>query len=374
MAGKRKSSGVHVSWPRPIFSLCVKSNKNFMANYRAAITYAHYELSAVELKKETAKYLKTENPKHELLEKIKDIHENRFAVIGKYFYVKNHGGDLPDGILEGVLRELDKVILDNYGKVIVETVEEKEDKPAGPTIQDRLREKAGSVAGEIEGWVDDFFTDKNRPVKSTEEFVQLFKSNDLKGAHMRHMEGFFSKRIKEISAAVDGDKDILEYYSNLSKADIKKYNTFLTNLVSACAMMNQVAKVERAPRKKKPVSVDKVVSKLKYKKEDTALGIVSIPPTNILGAKELWVYNTKTRKLAHYKATPGDTFGVKGIGLLNYSSESAEKTLRKPNETLAEFKKASKVKLRTFLKDLTTIDTPVSGKFNEHCILLRADK
>jgi hypothetical protein len=372
MAGKKKSSGVHMSWPRPNFATCVKSNKYFMANYRAALTYAHYEISSSDLKKETVKYLKNEDAKNPLVDKVLSIHENRFMVIGKYFYLKNHGADLPDGILEGVNKSLNDIINENFGKEIVEAV--KEDKSAGPTIQDRLREKAGNVAGDIEGWIDDFFTDKKIAIKTVADFVQLFKSNDLKGPHMRHMETFFQRRRDEITAAVAGDKDILEGYANLSKVELKKYDQFLTNLFSACTMLNEVAKVERAPRKKKPVAIEKVVSKLKFKKEDNTLGIVSVSPTTVPGAKELWVYNTKTRKLAHYKSLDLDGFGVKGIGLLNFSAESAEKTLRKPADTLAEFKKASKVKLRTFLKDLTTIDTPATGKFNEHCVLLRVDK
>lgn len=373
MAGKKKS-GVHLSWPRPIFTQCVRSHKQFMSVYRQALTYAHYELSSSDLKKETQKYLKSLDAKHPLLDKISGLHENRFLVVGKYLYIINHGGELPEGILESVLLNLNEII-DNYTGIRTEekSVEVKEE-TSTITIQDRLKEKATNVAGEIEEWIDNFFTDKKTPVKSVEDFVQLFKGKDLKGPHMRHVISCFERRTTEIAAAMDGDKDILEGYSNLSKPELKKYDQFLKNLATACSMMNQVAKVERAPRKKKPVALDKIVSKLKYKKDDNTLGIVSISPVDILGAKELWVYNTKTRKLAHYKSADIDGFGVKGIGLLNYSTESAEKTLRKPVESLAEFKKASKVKLRTFMKELTTIDTPATGKFNEHCVLLRVDK
>jgi hypothetical protein len=139
-------------------------------------------------------------------------------------------------------------------------------------------------------------------------------------------------------------------------------------------MMQEIAKIERAPRKKKPVSEEKIVARIKYKKEDPVLGIVSLPPVQILGAKEVWVYNTKTRKLAQYKALDERGLYVKGASLENYSSESAEKTVRKPAETLAEFKKASKVKLRTFLKELSTLDIPCQGKLNEHHVILRIDK
>jgi ABC-type hemin transport system substrate-binding protein len=113
---------------------------------------------------------------------------------------------------------------------------------------------------------------------------------------------------------------------------------------------------------------------LKYKKEDSSLGIVSINPINIIGSKEVWCYNTKTRKISQYKALDVDGISVKGGSLLNYSPDSVEKTVRKPAETLAEFKKASKVKLRTFMKDLTTVDIPAGGKLNEHHVILRIDK
>jgi hypothetical protein len=139
-------------------------------------------------------------------------------------------------------------------------------------------------------------------------------------------------------------------------------------------MAQEVAKVSRAPRKKKPVSQEKLVSKLKYKKEDATLGIVSLNPVQIVGSKEVWVYNTKTRKLSQYKAMDERGLGVKGASLLNFSTDSAEKTVRKPTDTLADFKKASKVKLRTFLKDLSTVDVPCNGKLNEHHVILRIDK
>jgi hypothetical protein len=139
-------------------------------------------------------------------------------------------------------------------------------------------------------------------------------------------------------------------------------------------MLQEVAKVERAPRVKKPVSQEKVIAKIKYKKDDAALGIVSVNPIQMVGAKEVWLYNTKTRKITQYKALDDRGLSVKGASLLDFSPESAEKTLRKPVEALADFKKASKVKLRTFMKDIPTVDTRPGGKLNEHHIILRVDK
>ena len=389
MAGKKKQSGNFLAWPKPSFTNTVKTHKNFKSYYDGAILYAHYELSALELKREVVKYLHHLNSKHPLLDRVKDMSENRFTTIGKYMYVLNHGGDVPDTIMAGLMPALEKVINEDEartaaankeaaftGKASADTATP-ESEVCRPviSIQDRLREKAREVAGEVEGWIDDFCMDKKLPAKTIDEFVNLFKAADLKAPHMKYMRDSFEHRAAEISEALEGkDKDLIEAYSNFTKAELKKYDTFMKHLFKACDMMQEVAKVERAPRKKKPLSHEKVVSKLKFKKEESSLGIVSLNPVQIVGSKEVWLYNVKTRKLSQYKAADADGLTVKGASLLNFSADSVEKTIRKPAETLADFKKASKVKLRTFLKDLTTLDIPCGGKVNEHHVILRIDK
>ena len=387
MAGK-KTNNSYVSWAKPDFLHTVKTNKNFKMHFNGAMLYAHYELSAIDLKKEVVKYLKNIDSKHPLLDRIKDMHENRFTTVGKYMYILNHAGDIPDDLLPKLMPALEKVINEEEVKAAASAKEseyiaskEASNKVADSvpkvavTIQDRIRDKAREVAGEVEGWIDDFCMDKKIPTKTVEDFINLFKSNDLKSPHMRFMKEIFDRRTKEIAEALEGkDKDLVEAYSNYTKPELKKCDTFNRNLLKACDMMQEVAKVERVPRKKKPVSQEKVVSKLKFKKDDSALGIVSLNPVHIIGSKEVWVYNTKTRKIAQYKALDERGLSVKGASLLNYSSDSAEKTVRKPAETLADFKKASKVKLRTFMKELSTVDIPCGGKLNEHHVILRIDK
>jgi hypothetical protein len=381
----RKINTSYASWPKPIFSTVVKTNKNFKSNYEGAILYAHYELTSIELKREVVKYLKTLDIKHPFLDRIKDMSENRFTTIGKYMYILNHGGDIPENIMERMMPVLEKIIVEEEIRVAARKKEEQttivgignqEISKVVITIQDRLRDKTREIAGEVEGWIDDFYlSKKTASPKTVEEFVNLFKANELKAPHMRLMQSLFERRASEIEEAVAGkDKDLVEAYSNFTKPELKKFSQFHKNLLAACVMMQEVAKVERAPRKKKPVSQEKLVSKLKYKKEDSSLGIVSLNPVQIVGSKEVWVYNTKTRKIAQYRALDERGLLVRGASLENFSSDSAEKTLRKPAETLAEFKKASKVKLRTFLKDLSTVDIPAAGKLNEHHVILRIDK
>lgn len=385
---EKKLSSVYVSWPKPDFLHTVKTNKHFRQCFHGAMQYAHYEMSSNDLKREVIKYLKAKDNKHPLLERIKDMNEHRFITIGKYMYVLNHGGDLPDGLLDRIIPALEKIIDEEEIRIasIETTTTSTNRKNNGASesvipvkaiisIQDRIRDKAREVAGEMEGWIDDFCINKKIQPKTVDEFVNLFKTNDLKAAHINHITGIFGRRAKEISdASIGKDKDLTEAYSNFTVGELKKYDTLYKNLLKACGMIQDVAKVERTPRKKASISSEKIVARLKFKKEDTTLGIVSLNPIHIIGSKEVWIYNIRTRKLSQYKAIDESGLSVKGASLINFMPDSAEKTLRKPPEALAEFKKASKVKLRTFLADLTTIDTVPTGKLNEHSVILRIDK
>ena len=115
-----------------------------------------------------------------------------------------------------------------------------------------------------------------------------------------------------------------------------------------------------------------MVRKVKYATEDTDLNLVSINPAEVIGAKEVWVYNKKTRKLGKYVAEAYKTLSVKGTTIINYDeSKSVSKTLRKPEDQLKEFAKASKVQLRKFLEDIRATETKLNGRINEDILLLK---
>ena len=110
-----------------------------------------------------------------------------------------------------------------------------------------------------------------------------------------------------------------------------------------------------------------LIGKIKYKLQDEKLKLVSIDPKDILGANELWIYNTKNRKIGKYFASNIDPKGmgrdgtglsIKGTTITGFDEKlSIQKTLRKPEDSLKAFKSAGKVALRKFLDELTTTDT-----------------
>jgi hypothetical protein len=137
-------------------------------------------------------------------------------------------------------------------------------------------------------------------------------------------------------------------------------------------MLGQEAKVNRKPRAKKAVPKDKIVAKLKYAKTNEPLKLVSINPADIIGSKELWVYNTKSRKIGKYVASEYLELSVKGTSIIGYNENlSVQKTLRKPEDQLKEFKAAGKVQLRKYLDDIKAVDIKLNGRISEDIILLR---
>ena len=63
---------------------------------------------------------------------------------------------------------------------------------------------------------------------------------------------------------------------------------------------------------------------------------------------------------------------VKGTSIIGFNENlSIQKTLRKPEEQLKEFKAAGKVQLRKFLDDIKAVDIKLNGRINEEVILLK---
>jgi hypothetical protein len=84
------------------------------------------------------------------------------------------------------------------------------------------------------------------------------------------------------------------------------------------------------------------------------------------------VFNVKTRKLGKYVTTEFSELNVKGTTITGFDENaSVQKTLRKPEEQLKEFKTAGKVVLRKFLDDIKAVDIKLNGRINEDTILLK---
>ena len=243
-----------------------------------------------------------------------------------------------------------------------------------PSIQERLREVALGMTEELETASESFQIDPENFDPKTFKVLNLLKGKGAKAAHARIVRDFYARDLAELEelASGKGDDQLREAYSHRSRKQIKAFITFLTEIKNACEMLAQEAKVNREPLAKKAVPAEKIVGKLKYMKTNEPLKLVSINPADILGAGELWIYNTKSRKLGRYVAAEFQTLSVKGTSITGFDEfKSIQKTLRKPEEKLKEFKAAGKVALRKFLDEINATDTKMNGRINEETILLK---
>lgn len=246
------------------------------------------------------------------------------------------------------------------------------DKPKAyvPTIQDRLNEKTAETIGELEGHYDEFCTNKKYTFKTYDFLV----TNNVPQSQLSKYVEVYQKRFDELKAAYEKQEEqLVEGYKHLKAADFKRIFVFLDSILNDIEAYRGVKKATKKVRAPRAVSKEKVVSKLKYAKEDKALKIISINPADIIGSNELWVYNTKTRKLGKYVADSlKGPLNVKGTTIIGYDDiKSVTKTLRKPEEKLKEFAKAGKVQLRKFLEDIKATETKLNGRISADVVLLK---
>lgn len=175
--------------------------------------------------------------------------------------------------------------------------------------------------------------------------------------------------------------DLVEGYKHLKTAkDKKDYMAFIKNIIDDCQkFMNAstAAKVRapRQPRAKKKVPVEKLVAKVKYQKESAEYKLTSVDPANLIGATEVYLFNTKYRHLIQLVAASVDGFSIKGTTITNIREEQCvRKTLRKPEDILTEIGKTTKARVSKVFSDIATKAAPANGRLNEEMIILKVYK
>lgn len=353
----------------------------FLRHFHTAMSWYRLESGGKELKPKVINWMSQNGYTKEQIAEFKKTKDNRCGTtVGSIAACLLKGmpparEDFNDGRSSAVWlgQAIAKIV--SEGKDDTDDSEEAEVKSTVPvvSIQERVRESSYKMTEEIETAIESFQLDPEAFDPKAFKVLNLLKGHQAKAAHARIIREFYTRGLEELQeVAGTKDEQLKEAYSHLSKAQLKKITVFYQEIVSACEMLTQEAKVNRKPKAKKAVPAEKIVAKLKYKKADEPLKLVSINPADILGAKELWTYNTKSRKLGKYIASEFAELGVKGTSLTGFDeNKSVQKTIRKPEEKLKEFKAANKVALRKFLDDINATDTKMNGRINEEIILLK---
>ena len=248
-----------------------------------------------------------------------------------------------------------------------------EDATPRVTIQDRLRDKAYEIAGEIEGMLDDMIL-SGAKMSADYKPMAVMRGMNISPQMISIISEHWQRRLAELEELQQGkDPQLVEGYSNFTKLQVKNLAKLCEQVLADCASYVQIKKTERAPRKKKPVSAEKLTQRFRYLREFDELKLKSEAVTKLVGSTEAWFYDTKKRKLIYVVAdTHVGTMTVKGTSLLGFdTTNSVQKTLRKPAEQIKALMTGGVPAARKYFKEIRATEIKYNGRSNENLILLR---
>ena len=240
-------------------------------------------------------------------------------------------------------------------------------------VQEHLQNQLKQIFGELDVKIDEFLSSE---CKTKFLPYEWFQQKKLKYTHAKSVADYYERHVlSELKDAQLGKcEQLCEGYSFLTKKQLGLFVDFVSLIVDDATkwhnIAKQITKNNRTPRVKRQKSPLKQVEKLQFLKEHGNLK--SVPPTQIVGATQLWIYNVKYKSLGVYVCTNPHGFSVKGCTVLNYDvNESISKTLRKPEQTIEEVLQSGKVALKKILPSLRTKEKKLTGRINKDTILLR---
>jgi hypothetical protein len=362
----------------PVFDLMKRTSPKHGHMFWGAMHYAQYEMTDKKLRANAIKYAKAEKLDYKLLSVLNDA---ELAFVGKYATVIVEGGELPEAVEVSFKAKIDELL------VKAETVraerklaaaEKAKTENKGPvlTVQDRMRMQAETIGAEFDQWIDDLMYGKVKSIAKDMDPSNRMQAAGFKAGQARYIKAFYEPELAQIRE-VNSTKDIelKEAYSHVMRSSLLRVEKLLNSIISAAAVIETVSKAQRKSRKKKAPSTQKLIAKLQYCESVPELGVASVNPAGIIGAQEVWVYNTKYRKLGKYVAQDGAGLSVKGTSIKDFSTDKSRcKTIRKPEEQLKVFMTSGKVKLRKFLEDIKAVDQRLNGRINNNIVILKIFK
>ena len=258
-------------------------------------------------------------------------------------------------------------------RAVKQVIARAEDVIQRPNIQDRLRDKMTEAAGEIESMYDDMIL-AGAKMSADYKPITVLRGRNIAPQMVNEIAGDWKRRLAELEEVVAGrDAQLVEGYGQFGKLQVKNLVKFAEQVIADCGSYVQIKKVERKPRKKKPVSPEKQTAKFKYLEEFAELKLKSEPVTRLVNGQEAWLYDTKKRKLIYVVAdTHAGQFTVKNNNLIGFDpTNSVQKTLRKPAEQIRALLQGGVAQHRKSFKDIRATEVKFNGRGNENLILLK---
>jgi hypothetical protein len=224
---------------------------------------------------------------------------------------------------------------------------------------------ASTLLGDVELIFDTFFNGGYNYFDP--EVTKLLQTANAKPAQANAIVKFYEPLRDEVVLGGEG-------YERLDKKRHRNYLQFVgAVLAQADAYAKAIkleSKLERRPRKRRAKSAEKQVSGVRFAVKNDELNLVSVDPAKIVGARIVWTYDQKYRKLAVLHAT--DTFTVKGTTIKGLDeSSSFAKRLRHPEKVIPGFVDLAKNASQKTFDDIKTKLIPANGRLNENILIIK---
>lgn len=362
--------------------------EKFTGHFRNAMSYYRLESSVKELKPKLVEWMNLNQyarSDSDAIRKTKDKYFNGTMVALAACLVKGMP-EVHAGFNQGrdtavwLRNEIEKVLENGANDLEDDEDAPKLEKVVAPVIniQDRIREQAVSMSDELDAAIDNWIMNPEEFDPKAFKIANLLKGKGAKAAQARYVKSFFQNGYTELMTLASGEADeqLREAYKHNSRKNVKKLIDFYESIAAACDQIVAEAKVLKKPRKTKIKPAEDLVKKVKFRLTDDKLGITSVPPAQLIGSQGAVIYNTKTRKIGYYISKTSAGLGVKGTSIIEFTEKSIQKTLRKPESQLKEFKEQNtQRRFETwFTKNIKTTETLLNGRLNEDIVILKVYK
>ena len=332
-----------------------------------ALNHYNFNSTKKEAKKFLAEYLTEKGKTNFLLKDLKHLKDEDFqAGTGYVARILVQGNSIPEISEENFNQQIEDIGY-QIQKAKME-LPEQSNKGINAVIADPIIEYDEFAAryGDIEFQIDSAIADSFRNLNF--DISKWLEGHKVKPKDIKYMLAQFTNLLDEIQESIAGkDKDLSEGYSSYTKPQMKRYAKMLEGWIQECE--KHLITPKRKPRKTKAKTPEQLTKNVRYQESHSDLSLMSVPPEEIVGAKEVWLYNTKYRTLMYYYSPNG--LSVRGTTIQDYGRCSG-KRLRKPDIQLGEILGQYNFDDRTrWFGSIKTKNFEPNGRINTNTIIYK---
>ena len=332
--------------------------ENFENAYRAALNFIHDEVDMSTLKNELIEYANRVG----ISSSLDDIPVNKIGIEGQIAYCLNRGAKLKPSSEQRIRTFLSKIKIESTRDIIWEIL------------------PYNSNTKNILAYVGCYSHIDNAKARVLHNKLSI---QDLSVTVRKIVVDRSNKKEMVVKQLLEHYKDmLLDAKQNINVTDWVKPLTVIVDtlgmLVNNRSSVRSGAKDAKARKLSNTLEQsdrkgEKAASKVTYKDEDNNLGIISVNPTNLIGAEAAVIYNTKNKHCEIYFAETGKRLSMQGAKIINFDSKkSTGKTIRQPETNLLHWNRATTIRrLEVLLDQIKGKNWELTGKFNRNTMILK---